>query len=133
MFEEEFNFPEILIDGEVYLEIFDAIKLQNGSSTHIELTDNLNDDVAIFRIGDELFAVSNVCPHKHTQEIYDGLVENYIVSCPFHGWEFDLRTGENKNPKFSTKSLKTYTIIQKDNKLYIKKPVIETPKWMQNM
>ena len=133
MFDNAFNYPEVNIDGQCYLQVLDFNKLADSSGVKVELSDNPYDEVAVFLINGKLFAISNICPHKHTREIYEGAIENYTVSCPFHGWEFDLETGENKNPHLSKKSLKKYKIIQKDNKVFIQKPEYATPKWMQNM
>ena len=49
-------------------------------------------DVALFRRGDEIFAIGNECAHKGGN-LCDGRVEGDIVTCPLHGWEFDLRSG----------------------------------------
>jgi nitrite reductase/ring-hydroxylating ferredoxin subunit len=64
--------------------------------------------VGIFRIGDDLHAMLNVCPHKGaplcegpqcgTTAPVDGAEFIYhrdeeIVRCAWHGWEFDIRTG----------------------------------------
>ena len=50
------------------------------------------EDVALFRCGDEIFALGNRCPHQEGS-LSDGFVEGDIVTCPLHGWEFDLRSG----------------------------------------
>ena len=49
-------------------------------------------DVALFRRGEEIFAIGNECAHKGGN-LCDGRVEGDIVTCPLHGWEFDLRSG----------------------------------------
>jgi len=49
-------------------------------------------DVALFRRGDEIFALGNECAHKGGN-LCDGRIEGDIVTCPLHGWEFDLRSG----------------------------------------
>ena len=50
------------------------------------------EDVALFRRGAEIFALGNTCPHQGGS-LGDGFVEGDIVTCPLHGWEFDLRSG----------------------------------------
>ena len=50
------------------------------------------EDVALFRRGDEVFAIGNQCPHQGGN-LCDGFTEGDIVICPLHGWEFDLRSG----------------------------------------
>jgi NAD(P)H-dependent nitrite reductase small subunit len=48
--------------------------------------------IAVFRFNGELFAVDDTCPHKGGS-LHEGTVENGVVSCPWHQWQFDLRTG----------------------------------------
>ena len=49
-------------------------------------------DVLVYRQGDEVLAIGNECPHQ-AGNLCDGWVEGDIVTCPLHGWEFDLRSG----------------------------------------
>ena len=48
--------------------------------------------VALFRRDDEVFAVGDECPHQGGS-LAEGWVDGDIVTCPLHGWEFDLRSG----------------------------------------
>ena len=50
-------------------------------------------EIAVFKLNDNVYALSNICPHQHTALIYDGFLENGYVVCPAHGWMFDLKTG----------------------------------------
>ncbi len=50
-------------------------------------------DVAIFRVDGELRAYENACPHQGGP-IGEGIVEDATVTCPWHAWCFDLRTGK---------------------------------------
>jgi nitrite reductase (NADH) small subunit len=49
-------------------------------------------DVMLYRRGEEIFAIGNTCPHQGGS-LCDGWVEGEIVTCPLHGWEFDIRSG----------------------------------------
>lgn len=49
---------------------------------------------AICNVDGELHALSGVCPHAGGP-IGQGLLENGLVSCPWHLWAYDCRTGEN--------------------------------------
>lgn len=52
--------------------------------------------VALFRTAPEqVFAVSDRCPHKGGP-LSDGIVHGQAVSCPLHGWVFDLASGQAK-------------------------------------
>lgn len=55
------------------------------------------EEFALFRVGDEIRAIVNHCPHQHFQKMHEGPVENGVVTCPMHGWSYDLRTGASTN------------------------------------
>lgn len=50
-------------------------------------------DIALFNIGGEFYALENACPHQGGP-IADGWIEGRTVTCPWHAWCFDLRTGK---------------------------------------
>ena len=55
---------------------------------------NVNgEDVCLTRIGDEVFAIDDVCTHSDAS-LSEGDVTDYKIECWLHGAEFDLRTGE---------------------------------------
>jgi apoptosis-inducing factor 3 len=51
------------------------------------------EEVLLFRVGEELFAVSPYCTHYHGP-LAEGLVVGTAVRCPWHHASFDLQTGE---------------------------------------
>jgi nitrite reductase (NADH) small subunit len=48
--------------------------------------------IAIFRLDAGFFAIDNLCLHQ-AGPLCDGPVEDGAVTCPWHGWSYDLRTG----------------------------------------
>ena len=66
--------------------------------------------IGVFRVGDRFFGIRNRCPHQggplcvgHVlgDATADGLGQVRIsettvrVACPWHGWEYDLETGQS--------------------------------------
>lgn len=49
-------------------------------------------EVAVFHTDGEFFALENSCPHQGGP-LADGWLEGATVTCPWHAWCFDLRTG----------------------------------------
>ncbi|MEO8666204.1 MAG: Rieske 2Fe-2S domain-containing protein, partial [Ignavibacteria bacterium] len=45
-------------------------------------------EIALFKVNDKIYAVDNICPHNHTSQIYNGYIENLYVACPEHGFQF---------------------------------------------
>ncbi|MFM8393153.1 MAG: nitrite reductase small subunit NirD [Acidobacteriota bacterium] len=52
------------------------------------------DQIAIFRRGDDYFAINDLCPHRGAP-LSEGFVEQDKVFCPWHCFDFHLQTGES--------------------------------------
>lgn len=56
------------------------------------------EQVAVFRVGEALYAIDNVDPHSGAAVLSRGLVgslgERVVVASPLHKQHYDLRTGE---------------------------------------
>lgn len=76
-----------------------------------------DDRIAMFRIGDEVFAVSDRCSHAEAS-LAEGEVFDYEVECPRHGSEFDLRTGKPLSLP-ATKPVPTYEVAIEDGVVYL--------------
>lgn len=50
--------------------------------------------VALFNVDGRIHALSNVCLHRGGP-VGEGEVSGATVTCPWHGWEYDVRTGQN--------------------------------------
>ena len=48
--------------------------------------------VALFRLGEEFYALDNMCLHRGGP-LCEGPIENDVVTCPWHGWSYEIRTG----------------------------------------
>lgn len=50
--------------------------------------------IALFRtVENEVYALDDSCPHKQGP-LSQGIVHGKSVTCPLHGWIFDLETGK---------------------------------------
>jgi nitrite reductase/ring-hydroxylating ferredoxin subunit len=57
----------------------------------VELSEGL--ELALFNVKGDFFAVDNFCPHKGAP-LSMGILCEHIIECDWHGWQFDVRTGE---------------------------------------
>lgn len=63
-----------------------------------------NEEIAIFNQNGQFYAIDNVCPHSGAP-LAAGEVEDNIVICPWHGWQFDITNGKStSNPASCLKS-----------------------------
>ena len=64
------------------------------------------DELAIANIDGEYYAIDNFCPHRGAP-LSDGIIRGKTIECGWHGWEFDLRSGECLTV---TERLRTYRV-----------------------
>lgn len=50
-------------------------------------------DVAIYTVGDAVFATDNTCTHGQAR-LCDGFLEGHEIECPLHQGRFDVRDGQ---------------------------------------
>jgi len=50
--------------------------------------------VAVFNVDGEFYAIDGICPHAGGP-LADGGLHGCIVTCPWHGWQFDVSTGQH--------------------------------------
>lgn len=65
-------------------------------------------DIALFRIGDAVYATDNLCTHGHAR-LCEGFIEGHEIECPLHQGRFDLRTGAATCAPVSA-ALQTYPV-----------------------
>jgi nitrite reductase/ring-hydroxylating ferredoxin subunit len=49
--------------------------------------------LALANVGGEFHAINNTCLHRGGP-LGEGMLEGKIVTCPWHGWQFDVTTGK---------------------------------------
>ena len=64
--------------------------------------------IALFDVQGEIFALSDTCTHRGGP-LSEGEVEGTTVTCPWHGAQFDVRTGGILGPP-ATIGVKSYPV-----------------------
>ncbi len=69
-------------------------ELGQQRALRVELSDI---DLAVVRVGDEVFAIEDVCSHAEVP-LSEGEIDGCTIECELHGSRFDLRTGKPTGP-----------------------------------
>ena len=78
-----------------FITVANLADLTPGMCRSVELKDI---GLALFNVGGEIYALENTCPHAGGP-LGEGTLEEEVVTCPWHGWKFNVRTGQRlKNP-----------------------------------
>jgi nitrite reductase (NADH) small subunit len=69
-------------------------EVPTGSIRHIVVHDK---PMALCNVGGQFYAVNAVCPHMGGP-LASGRLDGCVITCPWHGWTFDVRTGLPDHP-----------------------------------
>ena len=53
--------------------------------------------MALFNVDGKFYCVNDVCPHRGGP-LSEGSLNGPVVTCPWHSWTFDVRTGLPDHP-----------------------------------
>ena len=73
-------------------------------------------DVALFHCEDGFYATQAECLHMGGP-VGRGKLEGCVVACPWHGWQYDVRTGENEFDR--ALRLETYEVVVEDGEVKV--------------
>ncbi len=113
-------------DSEVYVAALD--ELAPGERLLVSVS---GQTIGVFNTGSRIVAVLNICPHAFAPVCLGKLGgttlpsepgefiwghENQILRCPWHGWEFDLHSGQCLTDR---RRLKRFPVIIRDQAIYV--------------
>lgn len=73
-------------------------------------------ELALCNAGGVLHAMDNTCPHKGGP-LGEGELDGAHITCPWHGWQFDVATGQCKhNPAARVATVK---VVVQDGGVFV--------------
>jgi nitrite reductase (NADH) small subunit len=72
--------------------------------------------VALANVDGQFHAIDNTCLHRGGP-LGDGPLEGAVVTCPWHGWQYDVRTGKvGQNP---TVGVECYAVEVRGDEVFV--------------
>jgi len=95
------------------VKVASVAELPAGSCKAVEANGKT---IALFNVGGKVFALDNTCLHQGGP-LGEGMLEGDVVTCPWHMWEYNVRTGE----KVGSPSLRvaSYTVQVEGNDIKV--------------
>lgn len=100
--------PQATVD----VPVFRVEDLPDGQIRHVKVG---KQDIAVARIAQEFFALSNVCRHAFGP-LGEGFMDGYQVICPWHGWRYDVRDGTTDHPDAD---VRTFPVSVRDGEVIV--------------
>ncbi len=88
-------------------------ELPPGSAHVVEAGDT---EIAVFHCDDGFHATQGRCLHMKGP-LGRGRLEGCVVTCPWHGWQYDVRTGENEFD--GALKLETYEVVVEEGEVKV--------------
>ena len=78
-----------------WIKIADVDDCPPGAARELVVEDRI---VALFHAEGEFYALDGVCPHQGGP-LGKGQLTGCVLTCPWHGWQFDVRSGQHQFSK----------------------------------
>lgn len=73
-----------------FVKVANLSDVAPGTAKTVDVNGQL---IALFNVDGEIFALDNTCLHQGGP-LGEGMLEGDVVTCPWHMWEYNVRTGE---------------------------------------
>jgi len=80
------------------------------------------EEVALAHCDGGFYAVQQACVHLQGP-LGEGHLEGCLITCPWHGWQYDVRTGQNDFDLAI--QLQTYDVQVDDGEIRVRVPRVE--------
>ncbi len=87
-----------------FVKVATLAEIKEGMGKVVEIEGT---PIAIFNVRGKFYAMDNTCAHRGGP-LGDGILDDNIVTCPWHGWQWDVMSGKSSfNPNVT---LRTYAV-----------------------
>ena len=76
-----------------------------------------NEVVAIFNLNNNFYALKDQCSHMDLP-LSDGILEDGVIICAYHGAEFDIKTGDVLCPP-AYEPVESFEVKVEDDQIYV--------------
>ena len=97
-----------------FVTVAEIKELEPGQGKVVEVKGRA---IALFNIGGTFYALDNTCLHMGGP-VGEGYVEGNVVTCPWHGWQYKVETGETEFEP--DQKLQTFEVKVEGEKVKIK-------------
>jgi nitrite reductase/ring-hydroxylating ferredoxin subunit len=90
-------------------------EIEEGTLKKVDVN---GEEVALFNVGGEIYATTNICTHEQCELDENHLMHGEEVECTCHGSRYNVKTGANTLPP-SAEPLKTFKVIVEGDEVFV--------------
>ena len=112
---------------EEFIKVAEIFEISEGKMKAVKIGEK---EILIANVGGKYYAIGNKCTHRGG-DLSKGSLSRKIVTCPVHGFKFDVTTGEVAYAPFEVKFLKlikpepTYEVKVEGKDIMLRKSQLE--------
>lgn len=95
----------------------DALSTEDLPTDDVIGIDVAGRDIALYTIGDAVYATDNICTHGQAR-LCDGFLEGHEIECPLHQGKFDVRNGKATCEPV-TEAIRSYPVRIDGHRVYV--------------
>ncbi len=85
-----------------WIKVAKITEMRDGEARVVEANGT---QVALFKVGGNFYATDNTCIHRGGP-LGQGSLSGEVVTCPWHGWQYNVKTGVNVSGMQGVKAFK---------------------------
>ena len=90
-------------------------EVQEGKMVHITAGGK---EIVVTKLDGNYYAMDDVCTHAGA-DLHEGQLNNYELTCPWHGARWDIRTGNLISFPQKLKPLQSHKVLIDNDTLYV--------------
>lgn len=75
--------------------------------------------IIVCQLDGQFYALRNVCPHAG-KPLGEGERRGAVIVCPYHGYAYHLKTGQNADCPDEEPPCRTYPVMAEAGRVYVK-------------
>ncbi len=95
----------------------DALSTEDLPTDDVIGVDVAGRDIALYTIGDAVYATDNICTHGQAR-LCDGFLDGHEIECPLHQGKFDVRDGKPTCEPV-TEPIRSYPVRIDGHRVYV--------------
>ncbi len=95
----------------------DALSTEDLPTDDVIGIDVAGRDIALYTIGDAVYATDNICTHGQAR-LCDGFLDGHEIECPLHQGKFDVRNGKPTCDPV-TEAIRSYPVRIDGHRVYV--------------
>ena len=101
-----------------WVDVGSKDQLQDGAKL---CTSAAGQELVVLNVDGELYAIANVCPHAG-MPIGEGDCRGHVITCPFHGYAYDIRSGRHVEFPHEELPVQTFRVRVEGERVQVQLP-----------